>query len=201
MSHYDITDWADFAREMADSGDRTAMQSHLDDGCEPCQAMVAAFQRVATVAATDAALAPPAGALRSVKAFFAVQHPPSSDCSSPLTLRRIFDSAVAPATASRSSTSHIRQLLFESDDYTLELSVDQSPGAVDAVLRGQILEAHGEPRSHAPVFLVGSGEVLGQAISERHGTFELSGRLDPPCELWVFPDDDHRIRLRLEPSH
>ena len=80
MRHYDIADWADSARAVADTGGSADMQSRLDDGCELCQAMVAAFQRVATVAATGAALAPPAGALRSVKAFFAVQHPQSSDC-------------------------------------------------------------------------------------------------------------------------
>ncbi len=81
------------------------------------------------------------------------------------------------------------------------MSVDQSPGAADAVLRGQILEAHGEPRSHTPVFLVGDGEVICRAISEEPGTFEMSGRLDLPCELWIFPDDENRIRLSLKAEH
>ena len=103
--------------------------------------------------------------------------------------------------ASRLASSPRRQMLFESDDYTLELSVDYSQGEADSVLRGQLLEAHGEPRSHTPVFLVGDGEVLGRAISAELGSFEMSSRLDGSCELWVFPDDDNRIRLSLEPAH
>ena len=140
--------------------------------------------------------------LRSVKAFFDIQHPDSRHGWRELFVRTAFDSALAPApAASRGHGDGRRQLLFESDEYTLELSVDYSPGAVDAVLRGQILEAHGEPRSHTPVFLVGDGEVVGRAISEQHGTFEMSGRLDDTSELWVFPDDQNRIRVCLKQQH
>ena len=201
MRHPDISDWTDFVRAIADESERAALQSHLDEGCDPCRALVSTLERVTTTAEIDGAIAPPVGTIRSVKAFFHLQHPETESRWSELLLRRAFDSAIAPAMASRASAQTTRQMLFESDDYTLELSLDYTPGEADAVLRGQLLEARGEPRSHTPVFLVGDGEVIGRTISEPHGTFEMSGPLDQSCELWVFPDDDNRIRLSLEPEH
>jgi hypothetical protein len=170
MRHPTSPEWTDFVRAVADDGDRSILQGHLDDGCESCQAIVNALERILP---------------RAVSRW------------SEVCLQRAFDSTLSPMVASRSASSPRRQMLFESDDYTLGLSVDYSQGEADAVLRGQLLEAHGGPRSHTPVFLVGDGEVLGRAISEEHGTFEMSGRLDQPCELWVFPDDENRIRLTL----
>ena len=201
MSHPGISDWSDFVRAVADDCDRSAMQRHLDDGCTSCRAVVSALEQVTITAEIDGAVAPPEGAVRSVKALFGLQQPAAANRWSEIALRRAFDSARAPLAASRSSSSATRHMLFESEGYTLELSVDYSPGEVDAVFRGQILEAHGEPRSHTPVFLVGDGEVIDRTISAPHGTFELSSRLDERCEIWAFPDDDHRIRLKLEPDN
>ena len=202
MSHYDVTQWADFVRGLRDPAKTAAMQGHLDDGCERCGTLHGALVRVAATAEADLAIAPPAGAVRSVKAFFGVQRPGATSSWSELSLRRVFDSALAAApAASRAPANAGRQLLFESDEYTLELSVDRVPDTEDAVLRGQLLEARGKPRSHTPVFLIGGGEVLARTISERGGTFELTGRLDAPCELWVIPDDEHRIKLPLDPEN
>ena len=201
MKHPRKSEWTDYVRAVADDGDRTAMQKHVEDGCRVCSSLVATLERLVTTAEIDGAIAPPAGALRSVKAFFTVQSGGAAGRWTELVLRRAFDSNLAPAADSRASSHDVRQLLFESDEYTLELSLDQTPGEVDAVLRGQLLEARGEPRSHTPVFLVGGGQVIGRAISQQHGTFEMAGRLDQPCELWVFPDDRNRIRLRLEPDN
>ena len=182
MRHPDISDWTDYVRAIDGESDHTALQSHLDEGCGPCRALVAVLEQVASTDEINGAIAPPAGAIRSVKAFFQLQHPEAESRWGELLLRRAFDSAVAPAVASRASSQTTRQMLFESDDYTLELSLDYTPGEVDAVLRGLLLEAQGEPRSHTPVFLVGDGEVIGRTISERHGNFEMSGPLDQSCE-------------------
>ena len=202
MKHPQITQWADYARGLVSDEERAAMRDHLDDGCGLCQATLTAFQRVTETAASDLELAPPAGALRSVKAFFATQHPEAHGFWSELKLRTAFDSALAPtASGSRSQGAENRHLLFQSEQYTVELSLDFASDTVDAVLRGQILEAQGEPRSHTPVFLVGAGTVIDRTISAQQGTFEMSGRLDQPCELWVFPDDENHIRLSLSSEH
>ena len=198
MKHPKISEWADYARAVATEAERTALESHLDEGCELCRATLGALQLVSDIAAADLEMSPPSGTLRSVKAFFAAQHSGTRGVWSELPLRLAFDSAQTPSAMNRRAPADgSRQLLFESERYTVELSLEQPPDAVHATLRGQILEAHGAPRSHAPVFLVGDGEVLDRAISEQQGTFEMSGRLDQPCELWVFPDDESRLRLTL----
>lgn len=200
MRHPEISAWTDYVRAVADTGNLAAMQQHLDGGCPSCRATVAALGRVITTAEIDGAISPPAGAIRSVKAFFDVKHPEAQSSWRDRFVRASFDSALQPApAASRALGDNHRQLLFESDDYTIELSVDHAPGEVDSVVRGQILEARGAPRSHAPVFLVDDGEVIGRAISQQHGTFEMAGPSDHPFQMWVFPDDDNRIRLTVDP--
>ena len=141
MRHPDISDWTDYVRAMDSEDDHAVLQSHLDEGCGSCRALVSTLQRVTATAEADAAVAPPASAVRSVKAFFRLQQ------------------------------------------------------------RGQLVETHGKPRSCTPVFPVGDGEVIERTISERHGAFEMTGPLDHSSELWVFPDDQNRIRLSLESRH
>lgn len=201
MIHYRPGEWADYVRGLRSGACAAEMQGHLETGCSPCTALHDYLTRVAATARRDRADAPSDAVLRSVKAFYAFQRG-QTPAGRTVGLRRLFDSALAPATmATRAAESDERQLLFESDEYTLELSVDRSPEAEEAVLRGQLLEAHGEPRSHTPVFLMGGGEVLGRTISEEQGTFEIVGRLVRPCELWVFPDEEHHIKLRLDPEN
>ncbi len=195
MRHFAITSWVDYVRGLADGSRQTAIKRHLDAGCRDCEAMVTAFCRVVAIAAEPHC--PPTGAVRAVEAFFAVERLGRRGHHGELPLRSLFDSALAAAPAARRSHGLGRRLLFEADGYTLELSIDRSPDTADGVLRGQLLAAQGEPRSYAPVFLVGAGTVTDRTLTEPSGTFEVGGRLDVPCELWLFPDEEHRIRLPL----
>lgn len=199
MRHPEIAQWADFVRALVTDAERAQLEAHLEQGCRLCRATIAALERVADAVNADLTVALPSGALRSVKAFFSVQHREARGGWQEVQLRPAYDSSTEPAPAgSRGPDEGRRQLLFESERYTVELSLDRASGAAETVLRGQILESEGRPRSHAAIFLVGDGEVLGRAISEPQGTFQMSGRLDPSCELWLFPDDDSRIRLSLD---
>ncbi len=99
MKHPEIPAWSDYARGITDSGDRAALQTHLDDGCERCRATVSALERLVATAEIDVAVTPPAGVIRSVKAFFNLQHPKSHRFWSELQMRTAFDSDLAPAPA------------------------------------------------------------------------------------------------------
>ncbi len=74
MKHPEISGWTDYVGALTDGGEG-AMQSHFDGGCELCRSTLTALERVVETA--NAAPAPPIAAVRSVKAFFAVQHPQS----------------------------------------------------------------------------------------------------------------------------
>lgn len=101
--HFEITEWVDFSRGLGDPCDRTAMQEHLDAGCEPCRMTVAALRQVARVAAADMESAPPSAARRTVEAVFAVRRPDVVGRRQDLSLWRVFDGALKPAVASRSA--------------------------------------------------------------------------------------------------
>lgn len=195
MRHFAITSWADYVRGLTEVSHWTAMEGHLDAGCRRCEAMVTTLRRVAAITAAPGS--PPAAAMRSVEAYFAVESRARRGGRHELQVRSLFDSARAASPAASRAPGVGRRLLFEAGGYTLELSVDRSPDSADGVLRGQLLAARGGPRSYAPVFLVGADTVTDRALTEPSGTFEVSGCLDAPCELWLFPDQEQRIRLPL----
>lgn len=93
MLHPEISDWTGFVRAAAES-DRGALQSHLDGGCTRCRALVACLERVVSAAEIDRAVAPPARAVRSAKALFAIQQPAARGDRTEKSLSSAFDSTL-----------------------------------------------------------------------------------------------------------
>ena len=80
MSHYDITQWADYARQVTSESAALEMKDHLE-GCGRCGELMSTLQLVADDAAAEEHHAVPEYSVRSVKAFFGLNQglnqPPS----------------------------------------------------------------------------------------------------------------------------
>src|SRR5277367_1204160 len=70
MSHYALSDWADFARNTGERERADAMQKHLDNGCTKCSRTVDLWKRVADFGSRENAYEPPKSILQALKAGF-----------------------------------------------------------------------------------------------------------------------------------
>lgn len=184
MTHYAHGRWTDFVRGVA--ADQQAMAAHLDTGCRRCARRHAVAERLARLSEADSRHAPPAYALRGVKALFSLRRPEASR--SPLRralgLETVFDSALAPAAAGvRGAGGERRELILRSDNYELDLEIEPVPRSARTRVGGLLLEHPERPKVHAPVYLLTGDRVVANAFTGELGDFSLDGPSDGPLTL------------------
>ncbi len=198
MRHYDLADWTDFVRGVASDAKREAMEGHLSTGCDRCQRMAEALQLVVASGASELRHQPPDYAVRSVKAYFALQRPERAPGWNPITLPLTFDSALAPASAgTRASGDRSRQLLFESADFALDVRLERQPGDLQGVVVGQLLKRPADPVANAPAYLVCDGAITSSGFTGEFGGFRMDCPKKGTLDLWLFVSDSERIAVTL----
>ena len=78
MNHFDIHQWADFARGLGSTTDRAAMQAHVSSGCARCRTSLDLMHRVAVTARADGQYEPPEHVVRWAKALGSLRRPQRS---------------------------------------------------------------------------------------------------------------------------
>src|SRR5919109_1341617 len=143
MKHFKLNEWADFARNMLSTDQKSEMQHHLDEGCSDCQRMAAFWQQVSSSALREQQYEPPPSVLRAVHGHFALQRPSKSTLLSRMKL--VFDSLMNPAPAGiRSSGASARQLLYRNGNYSVDLRVEVQADSGRIVMVGQVLDSGGQ---------------------------------------------------------
>ncbi len=199
--HFHRSRWADFSRGLTSGRQAAAMRAHLDAGCSRCASTLAAQRRVAVVAAADAWPAPPAAAVRSIKALFALARPEHRSRLRSVQLKPTFDGALVPAAAgTRAAVAPARRLLFESTRFALDLHVTPRPRSRLADICGQLLEQQtGSGVAEVPALLILGDRILWSGVTAELGEFELTAELTGSPELWLLADERHPISARLGP--
>lgn len=198
MSHFDIARWADHVRGLTNEKVAAKMGLHLES-CSRCNQLVTALERVREDAAAERRHPVPAYAARSAKSIFGLQRPERENALTRLNLKLTFDSALAPAAVgARSLHDATRQLLFESEDFALDVRVDYPSGTGNAIVVGQLLGSEGEPVEHARAYLLADGEIGSAGFTSEFGGFYMEGDRKIPLELWLDLDDDRRISVNLD---
>jgi len=75
MSHFSTEDWLEFARDTVSSEQGTAMQDHLDQGCNECLIQAETWRTVLEMAQRDIVRGPPESAVRLVKSAYLTERP------------------------------------------------------------------------------------------------------------------------------
>jgi len=136
VKHFSEASWTDFARNLVSKVERMAMQKHLDDGCEKCTATLRTWESVLSVAENESILAPPDDVIRIVKSFAVA--PEAS-----LGVRLVFDSNLQPAAAGIRGSISARQLLFQTDQYYIDLRLEPRRESDRGFLVGQVMNRSG----------------------------------------------------------
>lgn len=206
MARFDVADWCDLVRGVADPHAEWEMRESLASD-DDARRTVDALSRVAAVARADEEASPPEYAVRMAKAIASVRKPTEEGVSRSSILKFLpfevtFDSLREPALAgTRDMQVPFRQFTFESQDYTVDVRWDQDADPRTTVAVGQVLRRpeEGAPRPVAriPVLVTAEGEIVGHSVTSEFGEFQAAGLPEDGLELFVLVGGETCIRLPL----
>jgi hypothetical protein len=176
MSHFDIGEWADFARGLVEPSRREAMDAHLTSGCEACGRWAAVLGKTAQVARAEAGIEVPEYAVHCARAIFTLHQPERVRILSHVMSRIVFDSFAEPLPAGvRAQHRLSRQTLYEAGPYALDLRQEREHDASRIALVGQIADRRepGRDLGGLPVVLTSGKSVVATAISNEFGEFHV----------------------------
>lgn len=189
--HFDIADWADYARNLAPADKRGEMQAHLQAGCSRCEKLQQLFSKFAVACARESAFEVPKHAERSVKALFALGKESRRSRFQRLWATLTYDSANDLQPAGVRGTHQIsRQVLFHAGDYSVDLRFEHEKGSSSMVLVGQIANQKTPEQlmSNLPVILLAGDREVSRSISNSFGEFQME----------YVPEGDLRLLVPLE---
>jgi hypothetical protein len=200
MQHYRVENWIDFSRGVAPDTLRSAMQEHLNGGCDECSKEFAVWGSVSEFANSESLFTPPAGVVRKIK--LAVP----ADAPAPVTSRiremaeLIFDSFQAPQLAGvRATHMSPRQLLYKAGPILIDMRMESLGDTGKCSLVGQVMrsEKEGEGMSDLGVHLLRGQNELANTHTNSFGEFSLEYETawDLQVSLEVSPVKDVYIPL------
>lgn len=201
-SSFDIGQWCDYVRGLLDANTEAQMRMHLESSTKD-RLQTMALQRVADLAEFDRTQAPPAWAVRSVKALGSLSR--GEETARPSLLQRLvmslsFDSLASPAlVGTRDAQAHDRQMVFTAGSYRVDLRIEPEADFQSAVLVGQLMKTDGElvPLVDIPVLARKAGRVVGHAKSGPFGEFQAAGLPASGVDLCLLLEDDVCLEIEL----
>lgn len=188
MIHFDIGEWADFARGLVKGARREAMDAHLAAGCEKCGRWAAMLSKAARIAAVDSHYEVPEYAVHRARVIFSLRQPERVSLLARVASRLVFDSFMEPLPVGvRTGHRLSRQTLYEAGHYALDLRQERESDSARIALVGQIVDRDTPGRNLAgvPVMLTSGKTVVARAISNEFGEFHAEY------------DSTRRIRLQV----
>lgn len=191
--HYDITEWADYTRDVVPAEQHREMETHLQSGCSKCEKIKQLFAKLIAVCARDRAYEVPQHAERSVKAMASLGKPERRSVFARLLATLAYDSAADLMPVGIRGTHQInRHVLFHAGDYSVDLRFEHEKGSASMVLVGQIANQRWpeEIMSNLPVILLAGEREVSRSISNSFGEFQME----------YVPESDLRLLVPLQTS-
>ena len=176
MKHFDIAKWTEFVRDSVGEAERAAMQAHLASGCRKCRQTAELLRKVAAAARRLSQVQVPDYALRCARAIFLLQQPEKVQILPRISARLLYDSFREPLPAGvRTQQRLSRQALYQAEHYWLDLRLENESGTSRVTLVGQIQHGKqpGKRLEGVPILLVSGKQILGRAVSNSLGEFQM----------------------------
>ena len=199
MNHFDAETWSDYVRGTTSESQATLMRRHLEDGCAACSGHVAALEAVKTLVEHERELGLAAGTERSVKAMFRQRQVVEAASRPASRLQLVFDSHLAPlAVGARNGQSEARQLMYMSEELSLDLHLVPATADGDARVLGEIVARDSGHLVGCPVALLDGGDVVAEGYTGDLGEFDLAGEISGRAGLRF--ELEETVELELPPG-
>ncbi len=189
--HFDITEWADYVRDLVPAEQHEQMQNHLQQGCSKCERVEKVLSRFAVICQRETAYEIPRRVEQQVKALVGLNSMPRRSVLERLLAAVVSDSINDPQPAGVRGTHQInRQVLYHAGDYSVDLRFEHEKGSASMVLVGQIAnqKTPDEMLANVPVILVAGTREVTRSLSNTFGEFQLE----------YVPESDLRLLVPLE---
>ena len=176
VTHYDLEEWSDFARNTAPAVSAAKMQRHLDEGCDACAQVLGMWRSLLEVAGREADFQVPESGVESAKALYRIARPERTDSLMVRLARLVFSSSAEPlregVRGAAAATSH---LLFEEGNYLLDLHMKPEAGRGLVSVAGQILDrAHPDHvYENRIVAILRRNDELARTATNEFGEFQM----------------------------
>ncbi|MCP4658148.1 MAG: hypothetical protein GY856_22280 [bacterium] len=205
MPRFNIAQWCDFIRGVADPAVEGEMRAHLESGASRARRQVELLGLVASVGRTDLALAIPDYAVRGAKAIGSLRRSHQVPTLTDAILRYLpfsitFDSQHQPApVGTRDIQSTNRQLIFKAEDFTVDVQIEHEADPPATVVVGQLLRCHGttQPVPEVPVFVVSGDRIVGRSLTGRFGEFQAEGLPREALDLCLVVAEKECLKLPM----
>ena len=202
MEHFETERWIDFARGLVGEPERAGMDEHRGH-CAACEGQAQVLGRLARTAENEAAYQPPAEVTALATSIFA-RHKRAALSTTRVLAKLVYDSLRDPLPAGVRTTDRPAQVLFEAENYSLDLHLNREwPHLEDPaprmVLVGQIADRDDPDVSlaHVPVLLMNGDQVTARGESNAFGEFHLEYQPDPDLTLHIPLASGKRIEAAL----
>ena len=196
MTHFSLTEWADFVRGVGDKDTKEAMQAHLESGCKACKHAATTWARVREAARRERAYEPPESAVRMAEGHLLLH----GKSTRPSKVQLLFDSFQTPAMAGiRSTAAAARQMLYGVGTYRIDLRMEPQMDSDKVALVGQVLNSADPVKAGAQVTvtLLRGKKVMAESQTNALGEFHLECSLEGQLELLVALPREKGVRIPL----
>lgn len=196
MKHFDDAAWSDFVKDVLHSQQRVAMQAHVESGCEKCTAALDLWRNVLQLANQEKSFAPPEDSVRIAKLQFTALATLGN-----FQVRLVFDSLLQLANAGVRGAASARQLLFETDEFSIDLRLDPQPAGISLI--GQILDRTGakQPVPDLPIHLQQGRLQLNTTNTNPSGEFHFEFKPASGLYISILRREKPPIILPLYETH
>ena len=195
MRHFQVTEWADYVRQLCSPDLREQMSAHLESGCAKCTQMHDLLSRFAAVCLRERAYEIPADAERLVKAMAHENKAARQPLLGRLWAVLVRDGVTDPLPVGVRGGHQIdRHAIFQAGDYSVDLRFEHEKGSATVVLVGQISnrKAPQDMLANVPVILVAGTasepKERARSMSNSFGEFQVE----------YIPEQDLRLLVPLE---
>ncbi len=196
MKHVEVGVMSDYVNGLLDGDEAARVSAHLEAGCSRCEVAAAALARVANLAAADARLKLPDGAVRSVKALFAVRQADRLPAGRWLDLRLIEEGSLAPMAVGVRGGGRQQRFTYGGDDLELGILLRETPERKAVELIGELLDRRRGHLTGVPAFVASGETILDRRTTDELGSFCFAVEAER-ARLSLMLDDDRLIELEL----
>ena len=140
--HFSSAEWVDFAHSLLPEHRTAEIREHLERGCEGCIRSSSFWNTIDEIGRNEASYEPPAAVVSAVKSAYRVEKPLKQLLALSTLAHLVFDSFLAPAPVGvRAAAQPSRQLIHESEPFTIDLRLEPDSMRKRIYLTGQIINA------------------------------------------------------------